>query len=75
MELMSKSQKSRLKMLQAKMAEYIANGAQLGWLIDPFKKKVYIYRPGEPAQSLDNPTTIYGDPVLPGFAFHLSEIW
>lgn len=75
MELMSKSQKSRLKMLQAKMAEYIANGAQLGWLIDPFKKNVYIYRPGEPAQRLENPTTIHGDPVLPGFVFQLTEIW
>ena len=75
MELVSKSQKSRLKMLQAKMAEYIANGAQLGWLIDPFKKNVSIYRPGEPVQCLDNPATIHGDPVLPGFVFPLSEIW
>ena len=62
-------------MLQAKMNEYIANGAQLGWLIDPFKKKVYIYRPGGAIQSLDNPNTISGDPVLPGFVFNIAKIW
>ena len=28
------------------MAEYIANAAQLGWLIDPFEARVYIYRHG-----------------------------
>ena len=57
------------------MAEYIANGAQLGWLIDPYKPAVYIYRPGEPVKRLDNPTSISGDPVLPGFVFNVAEIW
>jgi len=75
LELMSKSQKKRLKVLQAKMAEYISNGAQLGWLIDPFKKNVYIYRPGEPVRCIEHPNTIDGDPVLPGFVFQVSEIW
>ena len=32
----------RFRMLQAKMNEYMANGAQLGWLIDPFNRKVYV---------------------------------
>ena len=55
--------------LQRKMAQYIANGAQLGWLIDPYRRRVHIYRPGVPVAVLDNPETISGDPVLPGFAF------
>src|SRR5438128_10233843 len=65
-ELMSPSDKRpvRFRMLQAKMNEYMANGAQLGWLIDPFNKQVYVYRPGEGIQSLDNPSTTSGDPVL-----------
>ena len=62
-------------MLQAKMAEYIGNGAQLGWLIDPFNKNVYVYRPGKSIQRLENPAAIHGDPFLPGFTFQLSEIW
>lgn len=70
-----RSRTDRLKPLQAKMAEYVANGAQLGWLIDPYKKHVYVYRPGAPAERLENPATISGDPVLPGFVFRTSEIW
>ncbi len=35
-----------LRALQAKMQEYITNGAALGWLIDPIARRVFIYRPG-----------------------------
>jgi Uma2 family endonuclease len=56
------------------MDEYIANGAQLGWLINPYQTRVYIYRPGPAVECLENPTTISGDPVLPGFFFNVSEI-
>ncbi|HEX9960593.1 MAG TPA: Uma2 family endonuclease, partial [Pyrinomonadaceae bacterium] len=38
-ELRSKS--DSLRKLQAKMREYIENGARLGWLIDPSEKKVH----------------------------------
>lgn len=61
--------------VQRKMAEYIANGARLGWLLDPIQKRVHIYRPDAPAEVLDNPATISGDPVLPGFELNLREIW
>ena len=55
--------------LQRKMERYIANGARLGWLIDPYRRRVYIYRPGVPVTMLDNPETVSGDPELPGFVF------
>ena len=55
--------------LQRKMAQYLANGAQLAWLIDPYRRRVHIYRPAHPVEILDNPETISGDPVLPGFTF------
>ena len=76
-ELMSPSDRRpvRFRMLQAKMGEYIANGALLGWLIDPFKQNVYIYRSGQPVECLENPAEIPGDPVLPGFAFNIGEVW
>ena len=57
------------------MAEYTANGVELGWLIDPYETAVYIYRPVEPVRRLDNPTNVSGDPVLPGFVFNIAEIW
>ena len=71
-EVMSPS--DTLAELQGKMAEYIANGAQLGWLIDPFDACVYIYRPDQAVECLENPTTISGDPVLSGFVFNVAEI-
>ena len=76
-ELMSPSDRRpvRFRMLLAKMDEYIANGVQLAWLIDPFKKDVHIYRPGKPVEVLTNPATLYGESVLPGFVFQVSEIW
>ncbi|MBI1929279.1 Uma2 family endonuclease [Candidatus Poribacteria bacterium] len=64
-----------LDKLQEKMGEYIANGALLGWLIDPKEKKVYIYRPSAEVCCLENPDTISGDPVLPGFVLDLRRIW
>ena len=70
-----RSPTNTLTELQDKMDEYIANGAQLGWLIDPFEARVYIYRPGQAVECLENPATISGDPVLPGFVFNVSEIW
>ena len=72
-EIMSPS--DTLTELQDKMDEYIANGAQLGWLIDPYEARVDIYRPGQTVESLENPTSLTGDPVLPGFVFNVAEIW
>jgi Uma2 family endonuclease len=64
-----------LEYVQAKMREYLDNGAQLGWLIDPIEKKVYVYRPQVPVECLDDPPTLSGDPVLPGFVLDLGRVW
>ena len=64
-----------LAMLQEKMREYIANGAQLGWLIDPTSRRVYIYRAPAEIECLDNPATVSGEPILAGFVLALAEIW
>jgi len=73
LELLSPS--DRLADVQAKMEEYIENGPQLGWLIDPLERKVHIYRAGAPAEVLDNPQTVSGDPLLPGFVLELAKMW
>lgn len=64
-----------LSVLQEKMQEYLDNGAQLAWLIDPEQRCVYVYRPQEPVQELDKPETVSGDPLLSGFELNLREIW
>ena len=61
--------------LQAKMEEYIANGARLGWLILPETRTIYVYQPDQDAQLLSDADAIAGDPVLPGFTLDLRPIW
>ena len=56
------------------MREYIAQGARLGWLIDPLGGTAEIYRPGRPVERLAKPTTLSGEDVLPGFVLDLKGI-
>ncbi len=60
--------------MQDKMREYLENGARLGWLIDPKSNRVEIYRPGRDVEVLDNPPTLSGEDVLPGFVLDLTGI-
>lgn len=69
-----RSLSDELEDLQAKMQEYLNNGIRLGWLIDPETRLVEIYRPNQPVQVLNNPTTLSGESVLPGFVLDLAEI-
>jgi Uma2 family endonuclease len=63
-----------LAALQAKMQEYMDNGARLGWLIDPKSKRVEVYRTGQEAEVLNNPASLSGEDVLPGFVLDLTGI-
>ena len=71
-ELRSKS--DSLKLLQDKMGEYKMNGVRLGWLINPQKKQVEIYRLGQEKEVLQSPTTLSGEEVLPGFVLEIGKI-
>ena len=57
-----------------KVAEYIANGGRLGWLIDPFRRQAHIYRPGTEPVTLDDPEQLDGAPELPGFVFNVRAL-
>ncbi|HRJ45160.1 MAG TPA: Uma2 family endonuclease [Caldilineaceae bacterium] len=70
-----RSHSDRLADIQDKMTEYLENGARLGWLIDPQAQQVYIYQPGHALEVLDDPETVSGDPVLPGFVLELDGIF
>lgn len=60
---------------QKKLREYMKNGARLGWLIDRQQRQVEIYRRDREVELLDNPETVSGETVLPGFVLDLSTIW
>ncbi len=76
-ELVSPSdlKNQRYEDLQAKMQEYLDNGVKLGWLIEPQGKTVEIYRLGQPVEVLNNPQTLSGEDILPGFILDLSQIF
>ncbi|MEG4491805.1 Uma2 family endonuclease [Microcoleus sp. D3_18_C4] len=69
-----RSRTDGLKKIQEKMQEYIDNGAKLGWLIDRQNRRVEIYRPGQDVEIIENPATLSGEDVLPGFVLNLEEI-
>ena len=73
------------------MQEYLDNGVRLGWsiaygnprasalesteLIEPSAKTVEVYRIGQQVEILNNPQTLSGEDILPGFVLDLSEIF
>ncbi len=72
-ELRSKS--DTLKPLQEKMEEYMQEpGIRLGWLIDRKNRRVYVYRP-QSVECLENPDSVSGEDVLPGFILNMSKVW
>jgi Uma2 family endonuclease len=72
-EILSESD-SRPK-LEEKMEMWIANGAQLAWMIDPFAAEVLVYRPGQTAERLARPEWVEADAVVPGFRLEMARLW
>ncbi len=65
----------RVVNLRAKMHEWIQNGAQLGWLVDPKKKTVTIFRSGREPEELIEPDYVIGEGPVEGFRLELTKIW
>jgi Uma2 family endonuclease len=77
-----RSHSDRLPVLRAKMEEWITNGAQLGWLIDPERRAVEVYRTGATAVIIESPVSVLADaPPMGGsaasifFRLDLRPIW
>jgi Uma2 family endonuclease len=78
-----RSGSDRLIGLQEKMEEYVANQVRLGLLIDDLRsvgdhrkhRKVYVYRPGQAVQVLEEPDVVSCEPELPGFGLKMAKVW
>ena len=70
-----RSPSDRLADLQSKMGLWSQNGAELGWLIDPERKVVEIYRRGREAELVEGASAVYGDGPVSGFVLELARIW
>ncbi|NEQ69739.1 MAG: Uma2 family endonuclease [Symploca sp. SIO2D2] len=66
-----RSRTDSLRELQEKMQEYLNSGLQLGWLINPQAQQVEIYRPHQPVEIVQLPTSLSGEKILPGFMLNL----
>jgi Uma2 family endonuclease len=64
-----------LPQLKRQMHEWIDNGAQLGWLIQPDVREVVVYRPGNPPELFQNLDRIEGEGPVAGFVLDLIRVW
>ncbi len=70
-----RSETDVLKALQDKMQMWLANGAQLAWLVDPSRKTVEIYRPGQAMEEQVGHSAVYGEGPVGGFLLELGKVW
>ena len=70
-----RSETDRLKPLQEKMQSWISNGAELAWLLDPERRTVEIYRPGQAPDVLFDPSSVQGEGPVRGFELIMQRIW
>jgi Uma2 family endonuclease len=61
--------------LKEKMEQWVANGAQLAWLIDPTEQTVFIYRPDDQPEILHHPSSVQGNGIMAGFELVMARIW
>jgi Uma2 family endonuclease len=70
-----RSASDRLRTLQAKMLEWITNGVEVAWMIDPQERSVSIYTKSAEPVVLTNPERVHGSGPVDGFVLELAEIW
>jgi Uma2 family endonuclease len=70
-----KSNTDRLKPFREKMLEYLDQGAQLGWLIDPEGKTVEVYRAGGRSERRTGLNALEGEGPVAGFVLDLTCVW
>ncbi len=70
-----KSESDRLPTVRRKMREWIQNGVELAWLIDPDRRAVEVYRAGAEPLILTNIDRVDGEGPLEGFTMDLKTVW
>jgi Uma2 family endonuclease len=70
-----RSESDRLTTLRRKMREWTANGAQLGWLIDPSRPAVETFRAGREYEVRENVLSVEGEGPVAGFVLDLHLVW
>ncbi|HEY4048497.1 MAG TPA: Uma2 family endonuclease [Acidobacteriaceae bacterium] len=71
-ELLSES--DTLPALQSKMQDWMANGVELGWLIDPYERQVFVYRVDQSTERVTG-KKVAGEGSVKGFVLDLDRVW
>jgi Uma2 family endonuclease len=61
--------------VEAKVREYLAAGVELVWVADPDARTVTAHRPSQPPQVFAAADTLTADPVIPGFAVPVADLF
>ncbi len=59
----------------AKVGEYLQSGTELVWVVYPKERRVWVYRSLTEASSVGEGGVLTGDPVLPGLAIPVADIF
>jgi hypothetical protein len=60
--------------VQDKVAEYLAAGVRLVWVVDPQRRQVHRYREDGTAEVLQESDTLDGEGVVPGFRLPVADL-
>lgn len=70
-----RSPSERKGVLQAKLADYLAAGTRLVWVVNATARTVEVHAPGAPARLLRAGDALDGGDVVPGFALPFAELF
>lgn len=70
-----RSASDKLEDQQEKMEMWIAQGARLGWLVDPFDASVWVYRPEQEAERVERPESLTATEIAEDLTIDFTRIW
>ncbi len=65
----------RASQVEARLEFWMSRGVQLGWLIDPQRRLVMIYRSGQEPDTLLRPEFLDGEGPVAGFRLKMQRFW
>ena len=70
-----RSATDEIEPLGQKMDMWIAQGARLGWLVDPFQEVVWIYRPEQEPERIERPDSLTAVEIAEDLTIDFTRIW
>ncbi len=70
-----RSASDRFVLLQEKMEMWVAQGARLGWLVDPLAETVWLYRPSQAPERQARPELLTAAEIADDLTIDFSRIW